>query len=320
MKISVIIPLYNVEQYVSRCLESIINQTYKNLEILVIDDGSTDNSLQVAKSFELKDDRVKVISHLNGGVSKARNKGLEIATGDFIAFVDSDDYLKLNMYETLIENIGDADLIVCGYSSKIDSDINESSKKNKKTILLGEQCVDYLFQMQDADSSVKAVVIWNKLYKKTVFNTLRYNLRYKRAEDEEIIFKILLECSKMVVINDQLYHYYQRPDNHTRLAQTFEEKNNTNVQIINMYKDRLVYSASRGIYHPSVLKTTLNLLIEYYFYSIKSPHNKIFLENFDLYYSYLWRKEFSNKIAFKAKMRYTLFLLSPMIYKKILLN
>ena len=96
--ISVIVPVYNVEEYLDRCIESIVNQTYKNLEILLIDDGSTDNSYNICDKWAKKDNRIKVVHKENGGVSSARNVGLDVATGDYIGFVDSDDYISIDMY------------------------------------------------------------------------------------------------------------------------------------------------------------------------------------------------------------------------------
>ena len=97
--ISVIIPIYNVEKYLEKCIQSIINQTYRNLEIILVDDGSTDSSGEIADKYKKLDNRVKVIHKINGGLSDARNKGCEIATGEYISFIDSDDYIDLNMYE-----------------------------------------------------------------------------------------------------------------------------------------------------------------------------------------------------------------------------
>ena len=97
--ISVIIPIYNVEKYLEKCIQSIINQTYRNLEIILVDDGSTDNSGEIADKYKKIDNRIKVIHKINGGLSDARNKECEIATGEYISFIDSDDYIDLNMYE-----------------------------------------------------------------------------------------------------------------------------------------------------------------------------------------------------------------------------
>ena len=116
--ISIIVAIYNVDQYLEQCIDSIINQSYKNLEIILVNDGSTDNSKNICDYYSEIDKRIKVVHKKNGGVSSARNTGIDIATGDYIAFVDSDDYLELNMYETMINNLeqNQCDMGVCGYS------------------------------------------------------------------------------------------------------------------------------------------------------------------------------------------------------------
>ena len=114
--ISVIIPVYGVEKYISQCLESVINQTYNNLEIIVINDGTKDRSAEIAKEYAAKDSRIKVYDFKNGGLSVARNRGLEIATGEYISYLDSDDWLDTKMYETLLETAmkNEADMVKCG--------------------------------------------------------------------------------------------------------------------------------------------------------------------------------------------------------------
>lgn len=126
--ISVIVPMYNVEKYISQCLESLIKQTYKNLEIIVIDDGSTDQSLNIAKRYAKYDNRVKVYSFANAGVSEARNRGLRLAKGDYIAFVDSDDWTAEDMYRILVEKMikYDLDMIKC---SVCESDCDNNTNK-----------------------------------------------------------------------------------------------------------------------------------------------------------------------------------------------
>ena len=114
--VSVIIPVYGVEKYIAQCLESVINQTYNNLEIIVVNDGTKERSAEIAKEYAAKDSRIKVYDFDNGGLSVARNRGLEIATGDYISYIDSDDWIEKNMYETLLEAAmkNDADMVKCG--------------------------------------------------------------------------------------------------------------------------------------------------------------------------------------------------------------
>ena len=114
--ISVIVPIYNVEKYLQKCVDSIINQTYKNLEIILVDDGSPDNCPKMCDDYAEKDSRIKVVHKENGGLSDARNVGMEVATGEYVSFIDSDDYISLDFYETLLETIvdNDSDVVECG--------------------------------------------------------------------------------------------------------------------------------------------------------------------------------------------------------------
>lgn len=115
--ISIIVPVYNVEKYLNKCIDSIINQTYKNIEIILVDDGSTDNSGKICDEYLLRDSRIKVIHKNNGGLSSARNEGINISSGEYIGFVDSDDWVEPNMYEEMYKKIlySNADIVDCGY-------------------------------------------------------------------------------------------------------------------------------------------------------------------------------------------------------------
>ena len=161
--ISVIIPVYNVEKYLDRCVESVVNQTYKNLEIILIDDGSTDNCLAKCDEWARKDSRIKVIHKKNGGLSDARNAGLKIAQGKYIGFVDSDDWIRCDMYQMLYERlqIDDSDIAACGVEM-----IWEDGKSSQLLTKMGK-CV---LNKQEA---MRAIVeetwlkqpVWYKLYR-----------------------------------------------------------------------------------------------------------------------------------------------------------
>lgn len=163
--ISVIIPVYGVEKYIAQCLESVINQTYDNLEIIVINDGTKDRSAEIAKEYAKKDRRIKVYDFENGGLSVARNRGLFVATGDYIAFLDSDDWLECNFYSTLLGymELHDLDMVKCGIIEK------SSNEKIGKTISFENELVldninkngfNYYF------SGMLWTVVWNALYRK----------------------------------------------------------------------------------------------------------------------------------------------------------
>lgn len=211
-KISVIVPIYNVEKYLVHCIESIINQTYKNLEIILVDDGSLDNCPTICDEFAKKDSRIIVIHKKNGGLSDARNAGLDIATGEYIGFVDSDDYISTDMYRILFNRLSekDADMAICNYLC-VDEDYELLRGKND-VLPIDDEYID-------ADKFVEGytgkygwyyVVAWNKLYKRKLFENLRYPIG-KKHEDAFLIHRIVYKSRTIACIKAGLYYYVQRP-------------------------------------------------------------------------------------------------------------
>ena len=180
-KISVIVPVYNVEQYLPQCLDSIINQTYKDLEIICVDDGSPDNSGKILDEYAKKDNRIKVIHQENGGLSEARNTGLDNATGDWISFVDSDDYVALDYYETMIKAVKEngADVVQCGHSV-FSTQVDKTFSYKTKTV---EGFINII-------KNLKRGYVWNKLWKAELIqkNNLRF---YPKIYIEDILFSIM---------------------------------------------------------------------------------------------------------------------------------
>ena len=205
--ISVIVPVYNTEKYIEKCVMSILNQTYKNLEIILIDDGSTDNSPQICDSLAEKDNRITVIHQPNGGVSSARNIGLDNTHGDYITFVDSDDYIEPNMIEFLSENIGDTNIAMCGYTS-VDENGTLSPQENV-TVTDGIISTDTFWNYFYTDTRIYYVTLWAKLYKSHLWNNVRFPLNTLH-EDEFAVHQIISQCSKIAVSKKPLYFYLQR--------------------------------------------------------------------------------------------------------------
>ena len=170
-KISVIVPVYNVELYLRDCLDSLILQTYHNLEIILVDDGSPDNCPEICDEYALLDERFIVIHKENGGLSDARNAGLDIATGDYIGFVDSDDWVSPTMYEDLINTAAEynAELVCCGYLKIEDNTVLSKRKFGVKRRASGSDIIrDILCKYNDN------VVVWNKLYDAILFKSVRF--------------------------------------------------------------------------------------------------------------------------------------------------
>lgn len=210
LKISVIIPVYNVENYLERCIESVIKQTYKNLEIILVDDGSTDHSSAICDEYVEKDNRIIVIHKENGGLSSARNAGIEIASGDFIGFVDSDDYISKNMYRNLLILIlkGNYDISVCGICR---TDGKRRRKKRNKSVITYTRD-EYLKKILKINSKNPNHFAWNKLYKKELFDDI--TVRYPESltcEDVEGTFRIVLKSEKIIESKWIGYYYWITP-------------------------------------------------------------------------------------------------------------
>ena len=198
--ISVIVPVYNVEKYLDKCISSIVNQTYKNLEIILINDGSTDNSLQICEKWKEKDDRIILINKENTGVSDTRNRGLDIATGKYVSFIDSDDFLELNMMEQLINEIkkGNIELVICGYNYLYENRI----KVELFDCLESFDKYGYLKEAFKMDASV-----WNKLFVRNIIGSLRFKEDLKVYEDMLFLYEYLDKIQNVSIIRKILYNY-----------------------------------------------------------------------------------------------------------------
>lgn len=262
--ISVVVPIYNVEKYISRCINSIINQTYKNLEIILVDDGSTDKCPLICDNYLNFDKRIKVIHKNNGGLSDARNSGIEIAQGEYIIFIDSDDYVDNKMIEILYKTIKNenCDIAICNYYMVDEISLKKKSiskLKEKVRIVYGKEKFDYLYN----EYKMLSVVAWNKLYKKEIFKDIRYPLG-KLNEDEYIICDILSKANRIAFIKDSLYYYVQRSNS---IIHSFNMKR---FDILDSIKDRAIFFKNNGDVENCMSTKlleyllTLNLLADYY--------------------------------------------------------
>ena len=212
--ISVIVPVYNVEEILPYSLQSIINQKFDNLEIIVINDGSTDGSQKICDEYAKKDRRIKVINQKNQGLSVARNVGIEEAKGEYIGFIDSDDIISNEFFEYLYTLIIDtkSDIAECGFSKIQEKDAIEGKYEfddNEKYIITDSLGALHRLHNEDVHTTVKSVVVWNKLYKKSLFNDIRFP-KGKRYEDDFTTYKIFMKINKMISTERILYNYVQR--------------------------------------------------------------------------------------------------------------
>ncbi len=204
--ISVIIPVYNAEKTIKKCLNSLISQAYKNLEIILINDGSTDNSKEICEDYEKKYTNIILVSKQNEGPGKARQIGLEKATGDYISFIDSDDYIDENFYNKLVNALekNDADIVECGYNI-IDENMQLIKEcKMKLEIIEGKKdCIRHYAKNDNTTN-----YLCNKLYKKGLFDNVSFQTLFA-GEDACVLLQLYGNAEKVIVIPDNLYYYVQ---------------------------------------------------------------------------------------------------------------
>ncbi len=206
-KISVVVPIYNVEQYLRRCVDSIIGQTYKDLEIILVNDGSTDGSLNICREYEKADSRIKVIDKQNGGLSSARNAGIDIMTGKYVVFIDSDDYIAYNMVERLYSiAVAEKVNIVCCRFFKFNDETTgfKADKTQPIKLLTGKEAMYQMFFSGGIGWSA-----WNKIYLSKLFDTIRYK-EGVYMEDMSTTYLLYEQCERVAFTSEKLYYYYIR--------------------------------------------------------------------------------------------------------------
>ena len=243
-KISVIIPIYNAEQYISQCLESIINQTYTNLEIICVIDGSPDNSLEICRNYAEKDERIKVFDKENGGTHTARNKGIEMARGEYVMFIDPDDWFDLDTLECLVEKIEEQDLDVIRFNYIREFEDTQVKKQNtflKETVYRGEECLTLLRQTvglvgdelsHPENLNFLASVCFSAYRRKLIVdNKIEFfNIRAIGGSFGDGLFNIeLLRYVKSFLFLDKGFYHYRKTNSQSATSnyrENFSEKQN----------------------------------------------------------------------------------------------
>lgn len=219
--LSVIVPVYNVEKYLVKCVESILNQTYTELEIILVNDGSKDSSGSICDTLARKDSRIQVIHKENGGLSSARNMGIEAATGEYITFVDSDDWIEADGYEHLMDLMHRNQVnLVCGGNYNVDEQTGERTLgvcPRKEEIITTEEMVGRMFLWQDCDSSV-----CDKIFHHSLLKDFRFPVG-KVCEDVSITYRILLSTDRVSFSDRPFYNYLQRSGSISRAGEINEK-------------------------------------------------------------------------------------------------
>lgn len=291
--ISVIIPVYKTELYLRRCLDSVINQTYTNLEIIIVDDGSPDNSGKICDEYALKDKRIKVIHKENGGLSSARNAGIDIATGKYIGFVDSDDEISIYMYEILYKEIikNKGDIVVCNYT-RYKNTPSYSTNNYKIKIYNNTEAILGLIANKHRKIDDYA---WNKLYKTKLFKKIKFPLN-RVYEDIGTTYLLIFYSKKVITIDAKLYGYFINLNSISNLTDknyildricSYEERYNFLIKRLEEYKNlikvnriisltgnfmwlthikdkNLLYSKEFNEYYKIIKNTNYILLFSYY--------------------------------------------------------
>lgn len=249
--ISIIIPIYNVEKYIKECIDSVVKQSYKNIEIILIDDGSKDNSGKICDYYSNKYKQIRVIHKHNEGVSIARNIGIELSAGKYITFIDADDFVEPNYIEILYKQcIGkNADLSICG-ANDIDNDkkIIKTSIKYAKTLNSKEAMKELL------NEKYYTGVVWGKMYKRDLFKNIKFNKEIKIAEDLDVLYKIIDKCNLINIdTSKKLYYYRIRKNSATTVNYNDDWKNEIKICknimhfIKNKYPDILNFAIKRYV-------------------------------------------------------------------------
>ena len=255
--VSIVIPVYNVEKYLEECLESIKNQTYKNFEALLVDDGSTDSSGTICDRYAIIDERFKVIHKENGGAASARNMALKIAKGEYITFVDSDDYVELNFLHELVTNVDDCDIVQCNEkvvykNKKINMDTIKSETYNKVEFL-----EVYL-------NNWMCSLLHNKLFKRNVINNISFEEGHI-VDDEYFTYLCVLQSKKIKQIDNVLYNYRMRKTGVMRNEMTVHRINVDRVDFLyKRYKNIKNINEIKDIYIHDLIDQYLNIMTDYY--------------------------------------------------------
>lgn len=313
-KISIIVPVYNAEDYLKKCVDSLISQTYKNLEIILIDDGSTDNSLELCEKYKKIDNRVKVIHKENGGPSETRNLGIKNASGDYITFVDADDYISANMYKNLINSMKkfNSDISVCKIKKVNKYKKNNISNEYKIMKMLKEEALNDLLKLNSNITDY----LYNKVYKKSLFNKIRLP-EGMIFEDMSIMYKIINETKTGVTFCDfEGYYYVQH-----KKSLIHNVKQQDIIDGFKILKERYDYLIKNKNVNSEYLKQNrIDFILKMFVASAKHGYkdllkNPIIKEEYNFFHNYLKNKKNLYKILSSYNILFKIYII--LLYKHL---
>lgn len=292
-KISIIVPIYNIVDYLERILDSLLEQTYSNLEIILIDDGSSDGSEIICDRYKNKDKRIKVVHQKNSGVSIARNVGLKLATGDYIGFVDSDDIIDKNMYKKLYDNMikYNCEISVCNFCSFTDKPLFTCSD-NIRIYSREEALKDII------SDGVITNFLWNKVFLKSIFDDIKFP-EHQIYEDMYVMPKLIEKINKLCYDESKLYGYFIRSSSYVNTYNMIKNKNYLD------FSDQIYGYLNKYLFLTSDLKKYRTFYIySAFLQAVKSNCDDIINCDYMLDYYKLYKKDFTinNKYQVKRKL------------------
>lgn len=315
--VTIIIPIYNVEKYVEKCLDSVIKQSYKNIEIILINDGSTDLSGKICEKYAKIDKRIKYIDKKNEGVSKTRNLGIKMATGSFVIFVDADDYISEKCVETLYQQIiyNNADISICGNVDLYEKKYKKSNRLTCKKIMSSREALKELL-----DEKYFTSVIWAKIYRRKIINNIFFDNNLEIAEDLDFLYRTINAANTVSIDTNNVVYYYRIREN-SATTDMYSESWKKEIKLCeNIIKDiekkdnnRLkIYAIKRYIR----INCTCMIKILIYSPTDKKEYNML-KKNIKKYF---WIFMTNNKIEIKKKIKLVLVMYFKNILKYISLD
>lgn len=300
-KISIIVPVYNVERYLTKCINSILSQSFKDFELILVNDGSTDNSLSICEKYTDIDKRIKLVSQINKGLSAARNTGLRYANGNYICFIDSDDFVEKDYLRLLWNNIEkyNSDISICEYyltdAKGKKYAVAKFNEPHDISFLSGRKTFSYFYK----DNYVANVVAWNKIYKKHLFDNIKYD-EGRYFEDELIALPLFYKAKKVSFIRIPLYNYVQRQGSIMRSPVTFKKIQDKTL----MYRERMAFFKKNKdeVMYKLAVQQYKNWLIDMNILRIKGINNSKLQQEYRKYSKV--RSSNSLKIIFKDTVGY----------------
>lgn len=310
--VSIIVPIYNCMEYFDRCMRSLLAQEYENIEIILIDDGSTDGSGALCDRFSEQHRHVVTKHTSNQGASEARNLGIKISKGEYIAFVDSDDFVHPRYIGEMMRCVEqyNCDLVQCGYEKGRATTFTRDDQCKRVVVTLGYEAL--------LNNSLN-IVVWGKLYAKELFDNVLFPPR-RIHEDEFVTYKIAYKAEKVVLVDSVLYYYYQSPASVMR-----GQKYLNRYDFIDAYEERIAYFRAKGEYPLETVSIKLYMLRLILYYgnqvNIYKQNGELFRKKCKYYFQTKGRDIFFSKyVSIPEKVLFISFMLSPRVTSKLSVN